>query len=257
MMLFLQTYYLLLFYILYMMSYRFINFIPSLEPEYIFFAKPLAFLNLSVEIHSVFFLIALFFCLLCVFRQDRVLRVLTLFFVLILFSIYYSYGKIGHNNHAWILSSILLCFFDSKQSLNSKYNFFFLRLTQGILLSHYFISGLWKLRNMYSSGFSFSFTEIATEYIAQVSLKHEMHFILKLLLYEIPLFLGFSYFCVLFFQLTALTPIFLNRYFKFYGVLAVLFHLSTGISLITYFSQTVLAVLFFLIFSESLREKLE
>ena len=240
------------------MSWKFINFISPLEPQYIFFAKALAFFNLPVEIHSVLYLITLFFCLLCVFSQDRILRVLTACFVLILFSINFSYGQIHHSHHPWILSSVLCCFFDSKQSLNLKQNFFVLRLVQGILLSHYFISGLWKLRSMWSAGFSFSLTEIATEAIAyEFAFKHNKNFILELLLYEIPWFLGFSYFCVLLFQLTALSPILFNRYFKLYGTLAVLFHLSTGISLNVYFSPNVLAVLFFLILGESMKEKLK
>ena len=64
----------------------------------------------------------------------------------------------------------------------------------------------------------------------------------------------FLIFCILLFQLSALTPIFLNRYFKLYGVLAVLFHLSTGIAMDIYFVQTVMSVLFFLIIAESIRE---
>ncbi|MCZ0932729.1 MAG: hypothetical protein OXJ52_06230 [Oligoflexia bacterium] len=251
--LFLQIYYSLLFCVLYKQAYRFINFIQPLEPDYIFFAKPLSFFKLPVEIHSVIFLLALFFCLLSVFSHGRTLRVLTSLFVLVLFSIMYSYGKISHSEHAFILSSALVCFFSESKSLNSSWNFFVLRLIQGLVLSHYFISGLWKLREMISSRFEFSLQEIAMESIAHSLAEQNIHFILKFLLEE-PWLLSFGYFCVLVFQLTALTPIFLNRFFKLYGALAVLFHLSTGISVITYFASTVLGVLFFLVIAESMRK---
>ena len=59
--LFLQTYYILLFCVLYRLAYNFINAVSPVEPEYIFFAKPLGFLNLPIEIHSVIFLFGLFF----------------------------------------------------------------------------------------------------------------------------------------------------------------------------------------------------
>ena len=226
--LFLQTYYILLFFVLYRQTNNFINNIPSIEPEYIFFAKFLSFLSLPIEAHSVIFVFALFFCLFSIFKSWRILRVFTSLFVLVLFSIKFSYGKVHHPWDVWILSSILVCLFNSNKPLNSNQNFFLLRFIQGALLSHYFMSGLWKIRAMCSTHFEFSLSEIATEYIAFNLHSQNMHFILKFSL-EHPFLLGVSYFCVLLFQLTALAPIFVNRFFKLYGLLAVLFHFSTGI----------------------------
>ena len=156
--------------------------------------------------------------------------------------------------HAFILSSVLACFFNDKKTLNFSWNFFILRLTQGVLLSHYFISGLWKIRRMILTHFEFSFQEILTEHIVYALVDYDKHFLFKFLLYENPWFLSLGYFCVLLFQLTALTPIFFNRWFKLYGVLAILFHFSTSIVLGVYFWETVLAVLLFLIIAESMRE---
>ena len=251
--LFLQIYYSLLFVVLYKDADRFINFTSSLEPEYIFFAKPLNFFNLPVEIHSVIFLLTLFFCLFCIFKPWRTLQVLASLFILVLVSIADSYGKIIWGYHTLVYSSILICFFDANKSLNSKQNFFILRLTQGIFLSHYFMSGLWKLRKMISAHFEFSLYEIAGTYLAYTLDPKGMNFIVELLVYN-PWFLSFSYFCVLLFQLSALTPVFLNRYFKLYGVLALLFHLFTGISMDIYFFRTVVLVLFFFIIAENIRE---
>ena len=250
----LQFYYCLLFLVLYRKAGVFINWPQLLEPNYIFFAKPLSVFKLPAEIHSVIFLLALFCCLLSVFKPWRALRAVTSLFVLVVFSILYSYGKIDHNSHAFILSSVLVCFFDENEDLSSQPNFFVLRLIQGMLLSHYFISGLWKLREMISARFGFSLKEIATEYIAYSLSEQKLHFLLEFLVYSVPWLLSFGYFCVLVFQLSALAPIIFNRFFKLYGVLAVLFHLLTGISVFAYFSNTVLAVLFFLVIAESLRE---
>ena len=252
--LFLQIYYSFLFIVIYQRGYWFINSVSDLGPDYIFFAKPLGFFNLPVEIRSVIFLLTLFFLCFAIFKPQRILRILTSLLVLILFSILYSYGKINPSSHAFILSSVLVCFFNENRGLNSKQNFFILRLIQGVLLSHYFMSGLWKLREMISTRFEFSLSEIVTEYIAYKYFDQNMHFLLKLLLYEQAWLLGFGYFCVLLFQLSALTPILLNRYFKLYGVLALLFHFSTGIFFSVYFSPTVLAALFFFIIAESMRE---
>ena len=252
--LFLQIYYALLFFILYRYCYNSINFLPTLEPEYIFFAKPLSFLALPVEVNTVvFLLLALFFCLFSVFKPWRLLRVLSSVCVLVFFSIIYSYGKIDHWNHVAILSSVLVCFFNENKGLNCQNNFFILRLIQGIILSHYFSSGLWKLRNMFSARFEFSLQEIAENYVAYMLSSQDIHPILKFFLDE-PYLLGFGYFFVLVFQLTALVPVFFNRFFKFYGTLAILFHLSTGIFLLPYFSNTVLLVLFFFIIAETIRE---
>ena len=194
--LFLQIYYALLFFILYSYSYKFINFLSSLEPDHIFFAKPLSFLNLYVEVHTVIFLLTLFLSLFAIFKPLRFLRVLTCISVLVLFSIMYSYGKIDHNNHLAILSSLLMCFFNEREDLNSKKNFFILRLIQAMALSHYFMSGLWKLRKMFSAHFEFSLSEIAENYVAETLSYQDIHFILKFFLEYTLLGIGYFLCCV-------------------------------------------------------------
>ena len=251
--LFLQIYYSFLFIVLYNKLNKLINFDSDIAPDYIFFAKPLKFF-LKVEIHDLIFLCSLFFVLCSILKPYRLLRILTAVFILIFFSIIYSYGKIYHSSHAFILSSVLVCFFDENKNLNFKRNFFTLRLVQGILLCSYFMSGLWKLRFMISSNFTFSFNELIMNYISYTLVSQDLHPILKFLLYEEPWLLSFAYFCVLVFQLTSLVPIIFDRWFRVYGVLAILFHLSTGLVLGIYFYQTVLAVLAFFILAENIKE---
>ena len=157
-------------------------------------------------------------------------------------------------NYAWILSSVLVCFFNENQSFKTLSNFFVLRIIQGVLLSHYFISGLWKFREIFSADFKFSLKEIVIENVAFSLTGQHTHLFMNFLLHEYSGWLSFGYVCVLLFQIMALTPIFFNRYFKLYGILAVFFHFSTGFLMNIYFYPTVLAVIFFLIIAESLRE---
>ena len=250
--LFLKIYYSLLFYVLYIEAYEFINFVPPYKPQYVFFAKPLIFF--PVEIHSFIFLLALFLCLFLTLKTYKGLQILTALLVLILVSIINSYGKIMYNWHVLVLSVVLVLFFNKNQDLNSKQNFFVLRLIQGLLLSHYFMSGLWKLRKMASAHFEFSLYDIVGTYIAYTLVPEEGgSFIVEWLIGN-PWLLSFSYVCVLIFLLSSLTPIFLNKYFKFYGILAILFHLATGISMEIYFFHTIVPVLYFFIIAESMIE---
>ena len=189
-----------------------------------------------------------------IFYPHKYLKIISSVFVLFLFSITFSYGKIHHSSHIWMISSILMVFFFLDKPLKSKINYFMLRLMQALLLSHYFISGLWKIRSLLSSKFAFSFKEIVSEYIAYDLAESgiEANMFLKILLYQYPELLSFGFLCVLLFQLTSIIPVFLDKFFILYGVLAILFHLSTGIVLGVYFTPTVLAVLFFLIISEEM-----
>ena len=110
---------------------------------------------------------------------------------------------------------------------------------------------------MVSSKFEFSFKEIASEYIAYglAESSGAMNLFLKTLLYQYPWLLSIGYFCIFMFEISSLTPVLFNRFFVFYGISALLFHLSTGISLNIYYLPTVLAVIFFLIISEFIMEK--
>ncbi len=121
---FLKIYYCLFLFVLYGLSYRLINYIPTLEPDYIFFAKPLSVFEVPLIAHSALFLIAFFLTLFCIFKPYRILRIAQSFFVLIVFSVLYSYGKVNHLYHPWILSSLFICFFNEIKPLNSRKNFF-------------------------------------------------------------------------------------------------------------------------------------
>ena len=249
---FLQIYYCLLLYVLITQCHFFFNNPPSELPEYVMFAYPLKFLNLPIGIHFIFFCFALFFCLSCIFYPSKYLKITTSILFLIVFSIKFSYGKINHHFHSWMLSSILMCFLSCDKKLTSQTNLLVLRLTQSILLSHYFISGLWKLRSLVSTKFQFSFKEILSEHIIYGITQQggEISEPLNFLLFQYPELLSAGFLCVLLFQISALVPVFFNQLFLFYGILAILFHISTGIALGFCYTPTVLAILLFLVIAE-------
>ena len=253
----LQIYYSLLFYLLFSRAVFFINSIPwsavqNMPASHI--AGFLKYFNPPIWILSLLFLSGLFFCFLCIFHPQKYLKIVTSVLVCAIFLILYSYKHIGHHNHIWMISSILMCFFSPDQALKSKTNCFIIRLTQALLLSHYFISGLWKLRTLFSVKFAIPFKDILSEAIAfaQTTRSLEFHIFVKVLLYQHPELLSVGFFCALLFQLTSLLPVFFNNLIILYGVLAVLFHFSMGIISGIYFSHTVLAILFFLIIVETM-----
>ena len=254
---FFKFYYILLFFIVYTYSPNFLNVAPSRPLEYVMFASPFNFFLIPIGSHSFIYLSALLLCFACIIRPSKIVRICTSVLVLLTISINYSYGKISSSIYIWMISSVLLCFFSLSQPMKSRKNLFLIRFVQGLLLSHYFISGLWKLRSIIASKFQFSFSDIVKEYIAYGFAESAGGGLVQTFL-KMPIgsiFLSFGYLFVLVFQLTSLLPVFYNRLFVFYGWVAVLFHFSTGVILNIYFKPTVLAVLFFLIITEFLMEK--
>lgn len=144
-----------------------------------------------------------------------------------------------------------MLFFSSKSLLNSKHNIFLIRLIQSLILSHYFISGIWKLKTILN--LEYSLEMLALEQVAYALLEKGLnnHFLLDFFgLYYGSKVLGYGFFLIIVFQLSCIIPILLNRYFLLYGFLSILFHTSTAIALFISFKPTVMACLFFLILTE-------
>jgi len=205
------------------------------------------------------YLFSLAFCLLAIALPQKFFKFLAVFSFLMVFSMIYSYGKISHDNHVWLISAFLMLFFSSQSLLNSKSNLFLIRLIQSLILSHYFISGVWKLKKIFP--LEYSLESIALESFAYALAEKGLddHFLIEFFgLYWASKILGWGLFFVISFQLSCLIPILCHRYFMIYGFFAVLFHASTGVALLISFKPTVLAVLFFLILTEMMikQEKL-
>ena len=257
---FLKTYYCLLFFILFKKASEVINEDFSLLKEYLMFARPLNWFSFDSWLPPMIYLFGLLFMFICIFKQNKYLQIITsLLFLMAVSFIYSQFGWLAHSLQFWLISSVLICFFSANQTFKSKANYFILRLIQAILLSHYFMAGLWKLRVLFSSKFHFSFQEIISEYIAYTIAEGSLiiHPLLQILLYQYPKLLSFGFICVLIFQISSLLPVFFNKFFIFYGILTCFFHLSTSLCLGLPFSYTMLAALFFLVLSESMMKKEE
>ena len=145
-----SIYYSWLFFIVYILLRPHLNGVTPPVLEYVLFAFPFNLWNPPLWFHPLIGLLALFFCLFCVLIPHKYLKILCSVFVLLFISIEYSYGKVSHSRHVWMLSSVLMCFLSSDQTLKSKSNYLTLRLMQALILSHYFMSGLWKMRSLFA-----------------------------------------------------------------------------------------------------------
>ena len=195
-----KTFYSFLFLNLFAKTHAFLVY-PSDFPNYVMFAYPLnflisqnslSFLNLF---HIIFYLLSLSFCLSAIVSNKKILKCFAVFCFLITFSINFSYGNIRHNSHPWLISSFLMLFFSSKFLLNSKHNIFLIRLIQSLTLSHYFISGVWKLKTIFNS--EYSLEVLALEQVAYSLFEEGLnnHFLLDFFgLYYGSKVLGYGFF---------------------------------------------------------------
>ena len=248
----LRIHYSMLFFLLFTRSARFFNRNSAPIVEYIMFARPLNMFNPSFWIHCIIVFLGLLFCLVCLLKPNKYFQIAATFFFLLTISIYISFsGKGEHLYYIWMISSFCLCFFSLQKSLNSRRNYTILRLIQGLLLSHYFLSGMWKVCSMIQAKFQFSFKDIVFEYVAYTLARgRDANPLLDMLLYQIPELLSIGFLFVLLFQLSSLIPVIFDRFFILYGVFALIFHFSVGLLLGIYFIPLALAVLFFLIICE-------
>jgi hypothetical protein len=243
----LPIFYIVLLLIVYKLKGRLLNSDFSSQ-DLVWTAKYIPFIIKNEIYKYLFFLITLLFIILSIFFNKRIIRIICCFFVVTFFGFCFSHGKILHTYHAWIYSCIFIIFYNNKKLINSSNNFLTIRLIQSTLLLSYFSSGIWKLRNLFIDKANLS--EIALRPIAQSIARHgpENRFVLFLL--EIPDIIAIGFCITIIFQLSTFIPILLNRYFKMYGLLIILFHIMTGLTVNIWFKKTVYAIIFFFIFVE-------
>ena len=221
--------------------------------QFIYLAKVLPSFLEKEFLYSIIFLLVFLMSCLCIFIHKKTLRIIVFFLFLMAFYMDMSFGKVLYQYHIWLVAIIFVCFLDEKRNLASTFNRNLIHIAQAVCLSHYFLSGLWKIRIPIEKGFPKPLYELALAPIADAlekGLDISSFFMNFFINYPWLTFLG--WFFTLFFQLSCIIPILTGKYYVLWGSFALAFHLTTGVAMGIYFKQTVLAVLFFLIFTEKL-----
>lgn len=210
----------------------FLNFVT--RPDYFIFILSLCLLLLSVW---------------CLFTLNQMCRAAMAVLLSILLSVGFAFGKINHSQHVWMLSAYILIFFDPKKTMSDRPNRQLLDLVQVLLLSTYFISGLWKLRAFFSSISLANFEFTVLDYMAYGVLEgNKILFIVSDLLKTHTWVFSYGFILILVFQLGSVVPIFFRHYRTVWGFAACAFHFITGCALGIWFVEQSMAALFFLIF---------
>lgn len=196
----------------------------------------------------LFYILTLTSVFVNIFSTKIIFRILATFFVLAYFSFYYSAGKISHNNHAWLYACIFMVFYLPFAGTKEVRNYFVIRLIQTTLLLSYFNAGIWKIRTLISS--NDSIIETVSRHIAfSVAEGNELSKIVLETL-QFPNLVTTGFVLTLLFQLSTIVPISTGKYTKTYGVLAILFHMMTGLTVGIWFASTAWCVFLFFIVSE-------
>ncbi len=246
------VFYILLISILCYESY-FLARLPDSEPEFVWLADILYFFIPFSPWHPpVFFLTTLVLSMFCIFRDSRTLRAFVSFFLILLFSIKFSFKDIGHSRHIWFFASFFFIFIDSRTSLESKGNRLVLRLTQITLLLQYFSSGLWKFMALEKKPSLNYFKEVIYEHIASSMIEGSkfVAIVSETLVYQYPSVLALGFLFILVFELLSIVPVLTDRYFCFFGFCAIFFHVMTEMVMGVSFAPNIIAAVYFLVYGE-------
>lgn len=244
---FLSTYYALLAYVVYSQFWSVLDF-KGVSPKAVWFGHFFSNLLGNVWISISIGLLCLVLFAICIFRHHVILGYTAALSLIFFFSIKFSFGKVNHNNHIWILSAFLIPLIRAEKPFSERRNDLIVGLCQMLLLAHYFSSGLWKLRGL-SHPLNFtSINQMALNHIAYAVAEGQgPPSVVLEFLQSSPNMPGLGYLLVLLFQLSAVIPIIKKKWLSFWGLAAVGFHCTTGIVLGIWFMETVLAVFLFLI----------
>jgi hypothetical protein len=203
------------------------------------------------------FILASSTSLAALFRPNKKLRGLSFIFFLSFMSFVYSFGKINHSYHAWIFSSFFFIFINEKEELFSGLNIVLIKIMQTSLLLPYLCSGLWKLRDngsLYSyQGILDTNLNFIAYAVAQGTVEYDK--LRQALMGDYSGLLVLGYLGVLIFQLGCSLAIIRQKGFILFGVMVVLFHLTSGIVLGVWFFGTTISALFLLILIGSLEKQ--
>lgn len=185
----------------------------------------------------------------------RWLRILTGFCFLTLLTFKFSFGKIDHIYHPWIISSFAFIFFDVSDRLNSRINHLVVRGTQTWLLLQYFSSGLWKLRKNWEHLSWDGMIQSGLEHIAYGVAVRDLHVdgLRALLVGDFQWMLALGFLFVIMFQLGCGLCVLTRKGYICAGFAALAFHSITGAGIGIWYWGTAVAAAMFLILFENIK----
>jgi hypothetical protein len=187
-----------------------------------------------------------FLCIVSLITTNYLMRILIALSFLFLHSALPLLGYRTYSLYAWAFAVIVLIFMNKNVRIQGPQPG--VEIVQAIILAFYFSSGLWKLRSAFSSSSFWEYFSSIRNLIAY-SIAQGDGPMTNLqdpdLLKSNFLIIGFI--LVILFQLGAIIPLIFKRWLPIWGLMAILFHFSTGAFMNIWFGEQILADLFFLI----------
>lgn len=164
-----------------------------------------------------------------------------------------SQYKIIHSSIVWIFLVLFFLLLDKSKDLLTERNIIVLRLAQVTILTNYFNSGIWKFKTLLQTQTWTSLKENTLNNYAYVIAEGKMPLIQLYDIQNFELVFTVGYLLVVLFQLISGFIIFKMSWIKHYGIIAFLFHLSTGLFMEIWFFDTAIAALFCLTLAEYIK----
>ena len=232
---------------------RFLLSLPEHQPEFVSFARIFDWLPFSQNLISVLSIIFSLCLIVFLIKPSKAASLAVIGFFLPLIFVKYSYGKISHSSHIFLMCACLLPFFNFKKPEFTQMDQLILRVCQAFVLAAYFSAGLWKVRSLWGENIMAALNDHIAYAIAEGGGPPAFFSDHAWLLAPELVTLGFA--LVLIFQLSALTPLVLPRLAPLWGIMAAAFHLSTGVYLDIYFWQMSVAAILFLFVGPAMIKK--
>lgn len=181
----------------------------------------------------------------CLVRPATVARIAAAFLFAVVCYAPFSFGKMAHSSHMWMIAAFAMVFFKSEKSY-AGFNSRIVELIQVIILASYLTAALWKVRSWMAAD-AFSAQDIILHNVAYAIAQGNGPAAPVLDILESHGWLltaGFA--MTVLFQISAFIPILIHRYREYWGWMAFSFHLMTGLFMGIWFNEHSVAALYFL-----------
>jgi hypothetical protein len=225
---------------------------PLSEEKFVGLASVLAGLGRdSVAVYPLVVVGMLLAFALCLWRpQWRSFRIGAFLSANLLLSLYFSVnGSTWNTYHGFVTTALILCFLNGK----ANWDFQVFRFAQAAVLTHYALSGWWKVSSYFSADsitFSGFFMAPFNALAAAVGEGFGPNKAVLNLTIEYPWLVSLGWLGVLVFQCGAFLPLLRPQLLRVWGIGAILFHLGTGFFLDIWFPESIALDLFLFVLYE-------